>query len=164
MSKSLASLVVGKAICTNESISLEARADRYSKELVGTAQGEASIRQLLTMSSGGLRGTLSMGAWPQGGGRIGSVDYQGNRNIPRLLKDYGGRQMTALNAGDHIKPGEEFSYKNTDFMALSLVVSGDRPTSFATVFSESLAPTIGFEHPAGRCGLGLLGSRVLSDL
>ena len=147
MSKSLASLVVGKAICTNGSIDLEARADRYSKELEGTAQGEASIRQLLTMSSGGLRGALSVGGWPQGGGRIGSVDYQGNRNIPRLLRDYGGRQIAAGNSGEQIKSGEEFSYKNTDYMALSLVVSGDRPNSFATLFSESLAPSIGFEHP-----------------
>jgi CubicO group peptidase (beta-lactamase class C family) len=147
MSKSVASLTVGKAACNGPKISLDSRAESLSQELAGTAQGDASVRQLLTMSSGGLRGTLSLGAWPQGGEVIGSSSYPGNKNIPRLLKDYGRRQVSTERPGEYVKPGEEFSYKNADYMALGLVLSGDNPGGFAKVFSESLAPSIRFEDP-----------------
>ena len=147
MSKSIASMTVGMALCAGEKITIDTKAADLSIDLSGTAQGEATIHQLLTMTSGGLRGTLSMGAWPETGQQIGSTIYSGYKNIPKLVKDYGGRQVKTDKPSELVMPGEEFSYKNMDYIALSLALSADSPQGFNKYFSEYLAPSIGFEAP-----------------
>lgn len=147
MSKSIASMTVGMALCAGKKINIDTKAADLSIDLSGTAQGEATIHQLLTMTSGGLRGALSMGAWPETGQQIGSTIYAGYKNIPKLVKDYGGRQVKTDKPDDFVGPGEEFSYKNMDYMALSLALSADSPQGFNKYFSEYLAPSIGFEAP-----------------
>lgn len=147
MTKSVASLTVGQAACKNSNINLDVKASSLNNHLIGSVQGDATIRQLLTMSSGGNRGTLSSGAWPVGGENIGNSNYAGYKNISTLLKDHGGRQVSDGKSGELVKIGEEFSYKNTDYTALSLVLSGESPDGFFKMFNSDLAPLVGFENP-----------------
>ncbi|NDE11810.1 MAG: hypothetical protein EBZ95_14820 [Chitinophagia bacterium] len=147
MTKTVTSMTVGQAICSDSGIKLESKGNELNKNLIGTAQGNSTIQQLLTMTSGGLRGTLSMGAWPKNGGQIGSTSYRGYKNIPILIKDYGQREASLEKLDEYLKPGEEFSYKNTDTIALSLALSGENPQKFNEYFNEKLAPLIGFENP-----------------
>jgi len=147
MTKSVASLTVGQAICKNSNIKLDAKASSLNNLLSGSVQGDATIRQLLMMSSGGHRGTLSMGGWPVGGENIGNPNYAGYKSIPALLRDHGGRQPSDGKLGESVKIGDEFSYKNTDYSALSLVLSGESPDGFFKTFNSDLAPLVGFENP-----------------
>jgi len=52
MGKSILSLLVGEALCSNKIDSLDDPAEKYAPELEGKYLGKASIRQLLTMTSG----------------------------------------------------------------------------------------------------------------
>lgn len=130
MTKSVTSLTVGQASCKNSDINLDVKASSLNNLLSGSVQGDATTRQLLTMSSGGNRGTLSLGAWPVGGENIGNSNYAGYKSIPTLMKDHGGRQASDEKSGESVKIGDEFSYKNTDYTALSLVLSGESPDGF----------------------------------
>jgi CubicO group peptidase (beta-lactamase class C family) len=147
MTKSVASLTVGQGACINSNINLDVQASSLNKLLSGSVQGDATIRQLLTMSSGGKRGTLSLGAWPIGGENIGNSNYTGYKSIPALIKDHGGRQVADEKSGELVKIGDEFSYKNTDYTALSLVLSNENPDGFFKIFNNYLAPLVGFENP-----------------
>lgn len=147
MTKSVASLTVGQATCKNSDINLDVKASSLNNLLIGTVQGDATIRQLLTMSSGGKRGTLSLGAWPVGGENIGNSNYAGYKSIPTLMKDHGGRQVADEKSGELVKVGDEFSYKNTDYTALSLVLSGESQDGFFKTFNSYLSPLVGFENP-----------------
>lgn len=147
MTKSVASLTVGQASCKNSDINLDVKASSLNNLLSGSVQGDATTRQLLTMSSGGNRGTLSLGAWPVGGENIGNSNYAGYKSIPTLMKDHGGRQASDEKSGESVKIGDEFSYKNTDYTALSLVLSDESPDGFFKTFNSHLAPLVGFENP-----------------
>lgn len=147
MTKSIASLTVGQAVCENSNINLDVKSSSLNNLLSGSVQGDATIRQLLTMSSGGNRGTLSMGGWPVGGENIGNSNYAGYKSIPTLMKDHGGRQLLDSSSGESVQSGVEFSYKNTDYAALSLVLSGQSPDGFFKIFNSGLAPLVGFENP-----------------
>ncbi|WP_295502672.1 serine hydrolase [Limnohabitans sp. Rim8] len=147
MTKSIASLTVGQAVCENSNINLDVKSSSLNNLLSGSVQGDATIRQLLTMSSGGNRGTLSMGGWPVGGENIGNSNYAGYKSIPTLIKDHGGRQLLNSSSGESVQSGVEFSYKNTDYAALSLVLSGQSPDGFFKIFNSGLAPLVGFENP-----------------
>jgi CubicO group peptidase (beta-lactamase class C family) len=147
MTKSVASLTVGQAACKNVNINLDAKASSLNNLLDGTVQGDATIRQLLMMSSGGLRGAHSTGAWPAKGVNIGNPNYAGYASIPVILKDHGERQMADGKSGELVNIGEEFSYKNTDYAALSLILSGESPEGFFKSFNNELAPLVGFENP-----------------
>ena len=147
MSKSLTSLTVGQAYCNGFIKDLNQKGRDLSDKLVDTAQGEATIRQLLTMSSGGARGTLIHGGFPSNGNHIGNPNYAGYKNIPILLKDFGDFQIADVKNGASVKPGAEFSYKNMDFLALGLAVSGQQTSGFANIFNQFVAPAIGFENP-----------------
>lgn len=147
MTKSVASLTVGQATCKNSDINLDVKASNLNNLLSGTVQGDATIRQLLTMSSGGRRGTLSLGAWPVGGENIGNPNYAGYKSIPTLMKDHGGRQVADEKSGDLVKVGDEFSYKNTDYTALSLVLGGESQDGFFKTFNSHLSPLVGFKNP-----------------
>lgn len=52
VSKSLTAYTVGHALCDGKIKSLDDKASQYAPNLVGSVFGEATIRQLLTMSSG----------------------------------------------------------------------------------------------------------------
>jgi CubicO group peptidase (beta-lactamase class C family) len=55
VSKTLTAVAVGVALCAGHIKSLDDPASVYAKELEGTIYGQASVRQLLTMSIGAVR-------------------------------------------------------------------------------------------------------------
>ena len=67
MSKSLTAYTIGHLLCEGKIQSLDDRADTYATALTGTVLGEASIKHLLTMSSGAKDGITSgqtyVGEW-----------------------------------------------------------------------------------------------------
>jgi CubicO group peptidase (beta-lactamase class C family) len=52
MAKSVTGMIVGEALCSGKIDSLDDRADRYAPNLKGTQWGQATIKQILSMSSG----------------------------------------------------------------------------------------------------------------
>ena len=54
MSKSLTNIMVGQALCAGDIKSLDDTASQYVPDIKGTTYGDATIKELLTMSSGAL--------------------------------------------------------------------------------------------------------------
>lgn len=61
MSKTLVALAVGKAHCAGAIKSLDDPAKTYAPQLAGLSYGEATVRQLLTMTSGAARSDFYTG-------------------------------------------------------------------------------------------------------
>jgi CubicO group peptidase (beta-lactamase class C family) len=117
MSKSLTSMVVGKAHCSGHLQNLDAKMKDVNPILDGTAYGDATIKQILMMASGAIRGSVLSGGSPAGFGRpYDTVFYSSTLNQLKKFKDY---QLKS--DGTFMKPGEEFSYKNLDTMSLAFL-------------------------------------------
>lgn len=140
MTKSWTALAVGEALCAGKIKSLEDTAATYAPELVGTAYGAASIRNLLRYTSGAQD--------PGGNGYAGIHDsrdfgamVQHQMSLLDLLRKYGGRSR--FNAG------EKFVYNGLDSDALSLVVRGSTGVSLPAWFEGTVWKKSGAEYPAG---------------
>lgn len=138
MSKSVTSLVMGKAFCSGLVPDLNRSAESYNENLKGTIYGAATVRQLLMMSSGGPRGSLKGGGSPEYATLGNPLDISYS-DVTLQLKNWGTQQAN---------PGEEFSYKNLDTQALGLVIGGQSRSEFFNVFNEMLWPDIKSEGPA----------------
>ena len=118
MGKTVTSMAVGKAICQGI-LKLDTRSEQLVPELKGKALGNASVSDLLKMASGtsdpNPDSTIFTGdqfkEWLAG--KLSYVDV--------LSSD---RVATAKQGvfGDY-KPGEQFSYKSTDPLLLSIMLS-----------------------------------------
>lgn len=120
MAKSLTAMTVGQALCTGLLRSLDDRAGLYAKTIDQTVFGQATLRQLLTMSSGARApdedGGSLFGEWNEiTGGRI---------TIDDLLKKYGSEKATP----------NIFVYNNSNTNALMLAVNG--VGNFAELFDR----------------------------
>ena len=120
MAKSLTAMTVGQALCTGLLRSLDDRAGLYAKTIDQTVFGQATLRQLLTMSSGARApdedGGSLFGEWNEiTGGRI---------TIDDLLKKYGSEKVTP----------NIFVYNNSNTNALMLAVNG--VGNFAELFDR----------------------------
>lgn len=115
MSKSVLSLLVGKAMC-NGKIDLNQKASVYNKELSNTTWGNSTIKQLLTMSSGAyfangkLYGHRNKEMQKQMTNPIGSRQ---SLKVSTILKQHDKQFFT---------PGSRFMYSNADTMAVSLAL------------------------------------------
>ncbi len=144
MSKSLTSMVVGRALCAGYLPSLETQMGDVNPDLNGTAYGDASIRQILMMASGAIRGTLAHGGSPNMAG-FGNPHnlrvYSSTLNQLRAFKDH---QKKA--DGSPVRAGEEFSYKNLDTQSLAFLfpTSGDR--TFTAIFEKEIWRAAGAEN------------------
>ena len=130
MSKSVTALVVGQAICDGSIDSINDRADIYAPELAGTSWGDASIRELLMMSSGGYSTRLSMNGHPNVEMRSEmTLPIMGNRSKPfaEILPKYDVR---------FAQPGARFVYSNADTTALGLVLKGATGVETAELFGN----------------------------
>lgn len=144
MSKSLASINVGKALCSGLLYSINTQAKSISPSLDGLSFGEASIKELLMMSSGSIRGTLKDGGNPNN-------SRFGNPAFPNLYWDISNQLKTFGNYdrkkdGEFLKPGEEFNYKNLDTQALALFFKKDGAFSFQEFFEKNVWQSIGAEN------------------
>lgn len=122
MAKSLTAMTVGQALCAGQIRSLDDRAGAYAKTIEQTVFGQATLRQLLTMSSG------ARASDEDGGSLFGEWNdiTTGRITIHDLLKKYGSEKVNP-----HI-----FSYNNSDTNALMLAVNGTG--NFAQLFEQKI--------------------------
>ena len=144
ISKSMASLAVGKALCNGVLKSLNTLAGKFVPELKINRYGESTIRQLLMMSSGAYLSIRSgqpkftdgigkirrtgkpykTGPWPL---RLGQV------TVSDLLW---GPAWAKIKNKNHAKPGQIFAYKSGDTLALSKVIERASGMSLAAYFDK----------------------------
>jgi CubicO group peptidase (beta-lactamase class C family) len=122
MAKSLTAMTVGQALCTGQLKSLDDRAGAYAKTIEKTVFGQATLRQLLTMSSG------ARAPDEDGGSLFGEWNdiTTGRILIDDLLKKYGNEKANA----------NIFSYNNSDTNALMLAVNSTG--NFAKIFEQKV--------------------------
>lgn len=144
MSKSLTSMVVGKAHCAGDIKSLDAKMKEVNPVLDGTAYGEATIKQILMMASGGIRGSAFSGGSPYKAGFGNPYDpviYPSTLNQLRKFKDYQTKPDGTL-----VKPGEEFSYKNLDTQSLAFLFPTNGERTFTNIFEKDIWQAAGTEN------------------
>jgi len=143
MSKSLTSIGVGKAICSGLFDSINTQAKKINPLLDGLSFGEASVKELLMMSSGSIRGTLKDGGNPKNSGFGNPASPNLYWEISNQLKKFG--NYDRKKDGEFLKPGEEFNCKNLDTQALALLFKKDGPFSFQEFFEKNVWQSIGAE-------------------
>lgn len=133
MSKSLVGLAVGKALCDGALKTLSDPLGAYVKDLSGTSWGQASIHNVLRMSSGAFRAnpTDSSGFKSQQDQNEARAIYTG-----QLSKNY----IDMMKAVDErvSSPGTEFNYSNYDTQALVLLVEAATQEKFSKYFENKI--------------------------
>ena len=133
MAKSLTAYTVGEALCSGQIKSLNDRAESYAAEIKDSAYGKATIKQLLTMSSGAPPGPPDL----MGSQRDEWMNLtRGFKSIPEMLNLYGAR----------IENPGVFAYKNMDTDTLVLVVNSNG--NFKDLFTKSIWDRAGAEKSA----------------
>jgi len=143
MSKSLTSMVVGKAHCSGNLKNLDDKMKEFNPLLDGTAYGDASIKQILMMASGAIRGSAFSGGSPYKAGLgnpYDSVVFSSTLNQLRKFKDY-----QVKTDGTFVKSGEEFSYKNLDTQSLAFLFPTSGEQSFNNIFEKEIWQAAGAE-------------------
>jgi CubicO group peptidase (beta-lactamase class C family) len=140
MAKTLTALAVGEAICAGKIKSLDDNAASYVPALQGTAYGTASIRHLLSYTSGAKD--------PGGDG------YLGIHNVPDFLAVTSHRislldLVLKHGQSSSFKPGEKFIYNGLDSETLSLVVRAATGMSLPKWFEVTVWHKAGAQYPAG---------------
>lgn len=141
MSKSLTAYTLGLMNCETNSIDYNSPAQNYSDDLKGTVYGEATVRNLLTMSSG-IRKALSSGdhLWKKDGCTRGT-DCDG-WELERSQRLSGVEYLNKVKERD-TDSGKEFRYSGTDTLALSNIV--DKNGGFIKQFEQHIWSKIGAE-------------------
>lgn len=112
MSKSLTAYTIGNMLCEGKIANLDDPAKKYAPELEGTVQGDASVRNLLTMSSGARESV--------GGGNSYKTQDTDDWMDTRAGKFSGMEIVRKFGARD-IPSGQEFRYLGNDTQALNAV-------------------------------------------
>ncbi len=135
MGKSIMSLVVGEAYCDNKITSLDDPAEKYAPELKGKHIGKASIRQLLTMSSGAKIPSS----------HHGQPYYMATHNL--LMRSDSMKNIIAKHDNDDNKSflGNAWGYSNMDTDALYFVVKGATNNGFADFYKTNLVEKAGLK-------------------
>lgn len=144
MSKSLASMVVGKAYCAGDIKNLDAKMKEANPVLDGTVYGEASIKQILMMASGGIRGSVFSGGSPYKAGLGNPYDQHTYWSTLNQLRKFKDSQQKA--DGTVVKAGEEFSYKNLDTMSLAFLFPTSGERTFTNIFEKDIWQAAGAEN------------------
>lgn len=142
MSKSLVAYTLGLTNCESEQIDYNKPAKTYSKELNGTIYGEASVKDLLMMSSGATN-AISSGDHLATKNCKPGIDCDGWQQM-RAQRLSGREYMQKVNTRD-IPPGTEFRYSATDTLALESIVNNQG--GLVNKFNEHIWSKIGAEGP-----------------
>ncbi len=139
MAKSLTALAVGEAFCAGKITSLDDKAEKYVPAIADTAYGKASIRQLLSYTSGAQD--------PGGNGYAGIHSFSDFRalfghsqSLIDLLKKYGEARF---------EPGKKFIYNGLDSETLSVVIRNATGSPLPQWFESTVWQKAGAEFPAG---------------
>lgn len=137
MAKSIVSLLIGVALERGVIASLDEPAERYARELAGSAYGATTLRQLLRMSSG-----LTF-----------TERYDGNDDIARLAWSVATGQPPVVDvlrsvSDRHSPAGEKFAYASAETEVLGRVLAAAAGRSVAELTSEWLWQPLGAERDA----------------
>ncbi len=137
MAKSVNALLIGIAVEKGLIASLDDLAEKYAKDLAGSAYGGTTVRQLLRMSSGVKFTEL----------------YDGNDDIARLgraMAGSGPRPVQVLKSfNERINPaGEKFVYATAESDVLGRVLAGAAGRNLSELTSEWLWQPLGAERDA----------------
>lgn len=140
MSKSLTALTVGRAICDGHIQSIDDPLKKYVSALSGTSWGEASVKDVLRMSSGAYK------TEPQFDGHksrelqqmIGTAIAEGKMSASFL-------DLMRANDEKAFSAGSVFYYSNFDTVALGFLVQAATGMSFPSYFEKTIWHTIGAE-------------------
>jgi CubicO group peptidase (beta-lactamase class C family) len=141
MSKSLTALTVGRAICDGHITTIDDPIKKYVPSLSETSWGEASIKDVLQMSSGAYRTV----AWLNGHKSrelelsLGPALAEG-----RMTADF----IDLMKAADEKSQpsGSTWNYSNFDTIALGLLVQNATEMSFPKYFEKAIWQNIGAEY------------------
>lgn len=148
MSKSIVAYTLGQMICHGQSVDLDRPAASISSDLNGSVHGEATLRQLLMMSSGApdaLHSGDHVAATPDCQQGVNCDGWQMMR-AQRLTGLEYLRQFTARGkspSGEALQSGSWFSYSGLDTLALANVA--DAMGGFLPAFEKHIWSRIGAE-------------------
>jgi CubicO group peptidase (beta-lactamase class C family) len=111
-------MAVGQAICANK-LKFDTKASELVPQLAGKALGNATVRDLLKMSSGTWEGNADSSVWLPDQARAWS---QGNLNLTDVVTD---ERVANAQRGvfSDYKPGDTTSYKSTDPILLGIMTA-----------------------------------------
>lgn len=138
MTKSISSIIIGQYLCDGLIGSLNDRAEKYSSSLKGTAYGDATIKELLMMTSTGSIGVA------EGGNP--TPDFR-NRVVQQKLSLRDAFIEFGMNHNNPAPKGV-FSYKGLDTAAISILIADIKNTKYQNVISQNLWSKIGAEKNA----------------
>lgn len=137
MAKSVTSLLVGMAAQRGAIASLDDPAEKYAKELTGSAYGATTLRQLLRMSSG----------------LVFTERYDGNDDVARMSRAAATGQPPMVEVlrsiGErHAPAGQVFRYASAETEVLGRVLTGATGRTLAELTGEWLWQPLGAERDA----------------
>lgn len=143
MGKTLTSLAVGVAIC-DQKITLNSIASEFVPELNGTDLGKATVKDLLTMSSGVWAGYSDS--------RIYKAEEEnalnsGSLSILDILKREKVSSYPSSIFGNAAKAGEKFEYKSTDPLLLGIILNRATKINFGKWVEQSVLLPAGIKRP-----------------
>ncbi len=134
-SKSVTSLLIGKAVSLGLIASLDDPAEKYAKDLAGSPYGATTVRQLLRMSSG----------------LVFTERYDGQDDIARLSRASATGIPSPVSVlrsitERHAPAGDKFVYASAESEVLGRVLTGATGRTMAELTTEWLLQPMGAEH------------------
>jgi CubicO group peptidase (beta-lactamase class C family) len=140
MSKSLAALAVGRALCDGHIKSMEDPLKTYVPALAGTSWGDASVRNVLRMSSGAFK----TDPWLNGHKNAELEKTVGESiAVGKMTADFLDLMKTA-DERSH-EAGAVFNYSNFDTVALGVLVEAATGMPFSKYFEKTVWADAGAE-------------------
>lgn len=150
MSKSLTGYTIGEMSCNGQITDLDRSAQSYSADLRSTVYGEATVKNLLTMSSGVKDAVASGNQMSKTSGCTVGIDcddwqLQRSQIMSGLetLKAFPTRESAW---GSPVASGSKFSYNGNDTQSLSNIA--DNNGGFIESFTKHIWSQAGAESPA----------------
>lgn len=140
MAKSVTSILMGAALERGIIASLDDPAEKYAKDLAGSAYGQTPIRHLLRMSSG-----ITF-----------TERYDGQDDIAKLSRSFATGSPTVISqltsfSDRHSASGAKFIYASAETEVLGRVLTGATGRNMADLTSEWLWQPLGAEYDAFWC-------------
>lgn len=132
MSKSLTSMTIGKLMCKYKHINLDTKGAEILSEFSGTSWGNATLADVLKMSSGSSTDSPPHTGWHTE--NIASKHrgiYDGVNNLDLA------KEMLLDDARTH-QPGTSFQYNNYDTLFLGLIVEAVSKQKFDDFFNQEI--------------------------